>query len=291
MGEIMDKFIFVGNRFFVYEKMLSLGLNVTTVYAVKDSFLEKELVKRNIPYEILPKKNEFIDILMSCSYDYLISNGCPYIIPVTKLSDGNRRFINIHPSLLPDMKGKHPINGALLFNRRHGVTCHYMNDDIDAGQVISQIEIPITPDMNLDLLYQVSFRMEGEVFEDAYKRGFCPSDSINPVDTPIYYSRSDADRLFSLKDGWELVNAKVRAFNTPGQYTFFCHSGKKFEVREIKEIKNEAAIRLFCKDAPDNTICLTYGERYVLVKAWGKLCQLEVNDITGLTPLDKLTDE
>lgn len=51
-------------------------------------------------------------------YDILISSGCPYILPVTELTKLKRdsKYINIHTSLLPDCKGRHPINAALLLD-------------------------------------------------------------------------------------------------------------------------------------------------------------------------------
>jgi methionyl-tRNA formyltransferase len=99
-------------------------------------------------------------------------------------------FINIHPSLLPDLKGKHPINGAILFDRKHGVTCHHMDDGIDTGSVIANIEIPITDDLDLGLLYQLSFIAEGEVFEKAHSLKFEANElRCTTVTDPIYYTR------------------------------------------------------------------------------------------------------
>lgn len=281
-GAKMDKFIFVGNRFFVYEKMINMGLDVTTVYAVRDSFLEKELLNRKIPYEILPGKKEFIDLLMSGCYDYLISNGCPYILPISKLADGHKKFINIHPSLLPDMKGKSPINGALLFHRRHGVTCHYMNDGIDSGNVIAQMEIPLTDDVNLDLLYQISFRLEGAVFEKAYQNGFRPSDPICIPKQPIYYSRNEADRIITIHDGWDKAFSKIRAFHLAGQYLYIMHSGKPYEITGATVITNPVVREMYFDDKLENCICAVYSGKYVLAKIWGMLLQFELLDVAGL---------
>ena len=137
----MKRYIFVGNRFYVLEKMLEHKLNIVKIYVPEGSFVEIELKKRQMTYTVLPEKREFIENLLTDDYDVLISNGCPYILPISKLKEKNssKKFINIHPSLLPDLKGKSPINGAVLFGRKHGVTCHYMDirvkDEI-AGQCV-----------------------------------------------------------------------------------------------------------------------------------------------------------
>ena len=73
---------------------------------------------------------------------------------------------------MPDLRGKSPINGAILYERKAGVTCHYMNDNIDDGDIISQIPIDYSEDLDAGLLYQLSFSAEGDVFEMAYKNSF-----------------------------------------------------------------------------------------------------------------------
>ena len=275
------KYLFVGNRFYVLEKMIELKLNIVKIFAVENSHLEKELISRKIEYELLPEKSEFIKILSELSFDFLVSNGCPYILPISKLDNG-KSFINIHPSLLPDLKGKTPINGALLFNRRHGVTCHYMNDEIDGGDVLSQIEIPLTADVNLDLLYQVSFRMEGLVFEKAYKNGFKVIASINAVEDPIYYSKKLEDRILYFEDGFDIICSKVKAFCSEGQFAILYNNSISYEVIDLTIIENDAVVKLFENHKIENIIYMVYGNQYVLVRLWGRLVQVKIKNTKGL---------
>ena len=135
------RYVFVGNRFPVLKKMMDLNCTIVKIIAVKNSMLSEKLDENNIKYDLLESKVSLISYLKEADYDILISNGCPYILPISELEDGHKKFINIHPSLLPDLRGKHPINGAILFNHKHGVTCHYMDDGIDTGKIIVQIEI------------------------------------------------------------------------------------------------------------------------------------------------------
>ena len=166
------KFIFIGNRINVLKKMIELKCEIVEIFAVKESFLERELKILNIPYKRIENKVNLVEAIINTEFDCLVSNGCPYILPVSKIKKINQKFINIHPSLLPDLKGKHPINGALLFERRHGVTCHHMDDGIDTGDIISNIEIPLDSQIELQLLYQLSFKAEAEVFYKAFMSDF-----------------------------------------------------------------------------------------------------------------------
>ncbi len=271
------KFLFVGNRFYVLQEMIKLALPIVKIYAEKDSFLQKELEKRNICYALLPGKKEFFQDLQSMDFDIFISNGCPYIIPVGSLSSGGRKFINIHPSLLPDLKGRNPVNGALLLDRKHGVTCHYMDDGIDTGTVIEQMEIPLTDDVDLDLLYQISFRAEGRVFLKAYERRFRPGAVQPHGQEPVYYTRKDADRHISPEDSAEMLLRKVRAFGSEKQYAYFWKNNARIEVISASEIKNETALQLF-RSGLHNVVKAVYGNRFVLAEFGGCLIQFQLGN-------------
>src|SRR5215213_3624379 len=55
--------------------------------------------------------------------------------------------LNVHPSLLPEFRGLNAVKRALeAGTKRTGVTVHFMVEEVDAGPVISQEEVPILPD-------------------------------------------------------------------------------------------------------------------------------------------------
>lgn len=54
------------------------------------------------------------------------------------------RIVNTHPSLLPSFPGAHPVRDALAAGAsRSGVTVHWVDDGVDTGPVIAQLEVPI----------------------------------------------------------------------------------------------------------------------------------------------------
>lgn len=54
--------------------------------------------------------------------------------------------INIHASLLPQHRGPSPTYWVLRNKeRRTGLTCHYIDEGIDSGDLIYQVEIPVHP--------------------------------------------------------------------------------------------------------------------------------------------------
>ena len=262
--------MFVGTRFFCVEKMLQLGLDVVCYAVIKDSVVANELSRRNIEYIEIENKKHLINIIENTDFDILVSNGCPYIIPVSKLQKENQLFINIHPSLLPDLKGINPVNGAILFDRPQGATCHVMDDGIDTGNIIAQVKICDKPDMPLDLLYQLSFLAEAEAFLKAYEKDFAvQNEIINKQDEYIYYSRKLEDQIINNDDNLEMIFRKVRAFQLDNQYARIIKDDHTYYVKDLvkfdtylfdnKDYKNNQIIFIY----KDNVIT-RYGDIYLL---------------------------
>ena len=276
--DIDCRYIFIGNRMAVLNKLIENHCDIKKIYAVKDSFLAKELKCREIHFKTIGSKSEFISDLKHDNYDILVSNGCPYILPINYLNNGRRKFINIHPSLLPDLRGKHPINGAILYNRRHGVTCHLMDDGIDTGEIVEQIEISIDNNINLDLLYKITFLMEGEVFERALKKHFSPDGIYRENSNCIYYTRCEDDMLIKNTDNIDMIIRRINAFNTKGLYAKIKYNDHFIRLIDCKVIKNDNYLHLF-GNYPNFTIIDKYGNGFFLYKSKTSLLQFETLDI------------
>jgi phosphoribosylglycinamide formyltransferase-1 len=54
------------------------------------------------------------------------------------------RMLNVHPSLLPDLKGLHTHSRALAAGMKlHGCTVHFVAPELDSGPIILQAEVPV----------------------------------------------------------------------------------------------------------------------------------------------------
>ena len=274
------KYIFVGNRANVLKKMIDLKCEIVQVFSVENSYLEKELEDLNIPSKTIKSKKELVEDIINTEFDCLVSNGCPYILPISKIKKKDQLFINIHPSLLPDLKGKHPINGALLYGRRHGVTCHHMDDGIDTGKIIAKMEIPIGPQMDLGLLYQISFFAEGEVFYKALKDDFKADENVFLNDNPIYYTRDEEDLIITEKDSLNAILNKIKAFGIPSLCARFYRNQLEYRILSANMIKDEVINKLFDKNELDE-ILFIYDDN-VVVKYSKFLVKFHVDNIEKL---------
>lgn len=54
------------------------------------------------------------------------------------------RILNIHPSLLPKYKGLNTHERAIRAgDKKHGCTVHYVNADIDGGEILGQSVVEV----------------------------------------------------------------------------------------------------------------------------------------------------
>ncbi|MCD7878608.1 MAG: phosphoribosylamine--glycine ligase [Candidatus Gastranaerophilales bacterium] len=113
----------------------------------KDAFVLKRAEKLNIKYFYVPFEQTY-DFLLKNKFDLIVLAGYMRILPKKVLQLG--KFINIHPSLLPEFKGKNAIERAFKSKVKNtGVTIHYVTEEVDSGEVIASKKIKLTPQMTL----------------------------------------------------------------------------------------------------------------------------------------------
>jgi folate-dependent phosphoribosylglycinamide formyltransferase PurN len=76
------------------------------------------------------------------SPEYLILAGCP-IVRANILALPSRGTINVHPGLLPWIRGVHVVEHAVERRVPVGVTAHFVNAGIDTGNIIRRELIPV----------------------------------------------------------------------------------------------------------------------------------------------------
>lgn len=92
------------------------------------------------------------------SPDVLITMGWRKIIPKNIFEKVNLS-INIHPALLPEYKGYHPLPYLLINNEKeHGLTAHMISEEVDAGDIIAQYRFGINKFSTIQSLIDMSRR-------------------------------------------------------------------------------------------------------------------------------------
>ena len=278
------RYVFAGNRFFVLQKMLELGLSVVKVYAVNGSYLAREMDRRGMTFDVVPSKTDLVQALMALEFDIFVCNGCPIILPVSRLTEGNKKlFINVHPSLLPDLRGSDPVPGAILHGRKSGATCQLMNDQIDAGDIIARVEIGDTNGLDVALLYQLSFRAERDVFEAAWRQHFTATErqELSPLD--VYYTAKPSDQVIQWGEDAPTIVRRVLAFSNRSKGACFSHKGMEFKVFDADWLRHPYLSEL-ASARRENEVCFVYERRIAVAKNGGLLILKDVEgDLSALT--------
>jgi UDP-4-amino-4-deoxy-L-arabinose formyltransferase/UDP-glucuronic acid dehydrogenase (UDP-4-keto-hexauronic acid decarboxylating) len=113
--------------------------------------------RRGIPVHLPRRINErrWIDTIRSLAPDAILS--CYYRRLVCGAITGlaRRAALNVHGSLLPRYRGRCPLNWVLANGETEtGVTLHHMTDRPDAGDVVAQRAIAITPEDTAPTLHR-----------------------------------------------------------------------------------------------------------------------------------------
>ena len=101
-----------------------------------------------------------VDLIVLAGYMRVIQNPSAFPAPM----------INVHPSLLPKYKGLHAVEQAMEAGEEYtGCTVHYVNEELDGGEIILQKEVPILASDDVESLTKAIQRMEYSILPEAIK--------------------------------------------------------------------------------------------------------------------------
>jgi phosphoribosylglycinamide formyltransferase 1 len=90
---------------------------------------------------------ELVRMLREAGVELVALAGFMRVLKAPMLNAFPRRIVNIHPSLLPKFPGLEAWRQALAAGETlTGCTVHYVDEEIDHGDVIAQREVPILSD-------------------------------------------------------------------------------------------------------------------------------------------------
>jgi len=109
-----------------------------------------------------------VDILRAHSTEWVILAGYMRVVKEPLLAAFPNRIINIHPSLLPAFKGLRAWEQALKAGvAETGCTVHFVNADIDAGEIIAQQRVEVLPGDTAESLHARIQIAEHELYPSA----------------------------------------------------------------------------------------------------------------------------
>lgn len=96
-----------------------------------------------VSVEALLTERQQLELVGTVNPDIIVSVGFDHLVPAEILEIPDKGAINLHPSLLPHNRGKSPNVWPIVEGTPAGVTLHYMDEEFDTGDVISQREVKV----------------------------------------------------------------------------------------------------------------------------------------------------
>lgn len=156
----MTRIIFMGTPDFsvpVLQQILEDGYEVIGVVTQPDRPVGRkrvltpppvkvEAINKSIPVyqpEKIKARVE-LDKILALNPDLIITAAFGQILPNELLNAPKHGCINVHASLLPELRGGAPIHYSIIQGKeKTGITIMYMAEKLDAGDILTQIEVPI----------------------------------------------------------------------------------------------------------------------------------------------------
>jgi len=154
------KIIYFGSDY-AYDALLSLveaGHDLAAIYSFPcdnifgfNARLQALAENMEIPYaEKPPSRDELEALAKGEEADLILSLGYAYKIPVLT---GDIYSVNIHPSVLPKARGLMPLPHIIMNEPdAAGITAHKLVEEIDAGDVLQQVPLPLIEGETIETL-------------------------------------------------------------------------------------------------------------------------------------------
>jgi len=245
------KIIFIGTSIFgipILKKLISLNENVIAIVTqpdrprgrgkkIKPSPIKEIALEYGLRI-IQPENindNQTIAQFKELKPDLIVLVAYGQILSAEVLGIPRIGCLNIHPSLLPKYKGPAPIQWTLIKGEEEtGITFLFMNEKVDAGDIILQKRIKINPEENFKQLSKRLAIKSANMMEkilDKLKKGNYRK--ISQPDKKLFYARKldkKDCRIDWNQKGSDIFNLIRGVTDIPGAYTEY--KGKKIKITD-----------------------------------------------------------
>ncbi|WML51956.1 methionyl-tRNA formyltransferase [Neobacillus sp. PS3-12] len=256
----MTKIIFMGTPDFavpVLRQVINDGFEVIAVVTQPDRPVGRKKVmtpppvkveaeKQGIPIyqpEKIREKNE-LEKVLALKPDLIITAAFGQILPNELLEAPAHGCINVHASLLPELRGGAPIHYAILQGKKKtGITIMYMAEKLDAGDIITQVEVPITEEDNVGTLHDklsiAGAKLLSETLPLLLEGNLTATPQDETLATFAPNIKREQEKMDWTKSGEEIYN-HIRGLN-PWPVAFTILDGKILKIWNAEKIPGKAS--------------------------------------------------
>lgn len=189
------------------------------------------------------KDKEALTRLTETEWDLFVVVAYNFILPKWFLDLPKHGVINVHPSLLPKLRGASPIRTAILENRRTeiGVSIMLMDEKMDHGPLLMQVPLslndwPIEGPMLDDMLGQIGGEILTMTIPQWLEGALTPTEQDHAAATySKKFEKADAELMIDLNnlpsgDEAFALLCKINAFAGMSD-CFFMDNGKRVKIK------------------------------------------------------------
>ncbi|CAH8720677.1 hypothetical protein M5W83_15045 [Paenibacillus thiaminolyticus] len=244
--------------------------NITNI-----STLESLAASNGIKYIDVPKEEIFLDLAAIRKSTLIFVIGCYYIIPAEVIGNRCLSIINYHNSLLPKHPGRNAEAWAIYEqDSTTGITWHYVDERIDAGEIIIQREIQLDDSFSslslLRLQNQIAFDTFKLIINDLLIGGISSYKQNEELRGKLHLSKDIPNGGF-LEISWDIH--KIKAFLRAMDYGALRRMGQPKVI--INNVKHTWDKTVFLNQGKNrDELIVNEDENYLLISKDGESIKL-----------------
>lgn len=279
-------FVFFGTSKFsciILDELKAAGLLPSLIITTEDKPQGRKLVVTPPPAKIWAEENKIpllqppklndeefqkgLKAIVNAGAELFIVASYGKIIPRKVLDLPTFGTLNVHPSLLPKLRGATPIQSAILSEKETGVSIMLLDEQMDHGAILAQEKLVGAAFSDwppyADVLEETLAKQGGKLLAKTIP------DWIDGKITPVEQNHAEAtytkkivkeDGLIDLAGNAEENLKKIRAYaGWPSAYFFLEKNGKKIRVA-IKEADLENGELKITKVVPEGKKEMPYED-------------------------------
>lgn len=257
----MTKIVFMGTPDFsvpVLKQIIDDGYEVIGVVTQPDRPVGRKKVLTPPPVKVEAEKQgipvyqpekirqpDELEKVLALKPDLIVTAAFGQILPKELLDAPKYGCINVHASLLPELRGGAPIHYSILQGKeKTGITIMYMAEKLDAGDILTQVEVPITETDTVGTLHDKLSEAGSKLLSETLPKLL--NGELNPIKqneeeaTFAYNIKREQEKIDWSKSGEEIYN-HIRGLNPwPVAYTTFDRKVVKiWNSKKVKHAKSE----------------------------------------------------
>lgn len=256
----MTKIVFMGTPDFsvpVLRQIIKDGYEVIGVVTQPDRPVGRKKILTPPPVKVEAEKHgipvlqpekirldEEVEKVLALKPDLIVTAAFGQILPKRLLDAPQYGCINVHASLLPELRGGAPMHYAIIQGKvKTGITIMYMAEKLDAGDILTTVEVPITETDTVgtlhDKLSEAGSSLLSETLPKLLMGELTPIPQEEEKATFAHTIKREQERIDWTKTGEEIYN-HIRGLNPwPVAYTNLDQTVLKLWFAEKVQVANQ----------------------------------------------------